>query len=308
MKSLKLLFVTRDFSQFVERNSYYLSNKLARITQLILYHEPGNIQHILSGLPEQPDFILMNEDSYPHMSGLQNLNIPYAIIMYDIHTSIEERKKFIMDNGIPHIFSHYRDKFHEWYPELSDRMKWLPIFVNTDLFKDYHLPKEIDWMMMGKIGWGYYPLRNKIYETMKNRPEFIYHPHPGYRNINEQENNDVFVGERYAKEINRAKIFLTCGLCYNYPIIKYYETLACNTLLLAPSFQELTDLGFVPGQHFIAVDENNFLEKAEYYLAHEEERIQIADAGCRFVHMHHSVNVRAHQLVSMIEEILRAGG
>ncbi|TJY44266.1 glycosyltransferase family 1 protein [Cohnella pontilimi] len=308
MKKLKILFMTRDFSRYVERNTYYLSKELEQIVDLMPWHSAGDIHEILKQLPEQPDFILMNEDVYPYMTGLRSLNVPYAIIMYDIHAYQLERKQFILDNGIPHIFSHYRDKFHEWYPELSDRMKWLPIFVNTEIFKDYQLPKEIDWLMMGIIGWGCYPLRNRMYDAMKDKPGFVYHPHPGYRNIEDQEEKQVFVGERYAQEINRAKMFLTCGLSFNYPIIKYYEVLACNTLLLAPSSQELTDLGFVPDENYIAVDENDFMEKTHYYLSEEQLRIEIAERGYRMVHERHSVKKRAGELVYMIEDLLKAGG
>jgi spore maturation protein CgeB len=155
---------------------------------------------------------------------------------------------------------------------------------------------------MGKVAF-YYPLREKIYKTMKDMPGFVYHGHPGYRNVGEEEAK-FFVGERYAKEINCAKIFLTDDSNLHYPLIKYYEVLACNTLLLAPSTRELKDLGFIPGVNFIEINRNNFLEKAQYYLEHEDERKRIAEEGFKMVHSKHTVSIRAAQLVKLIEEIL----
>jgi hypothetical protein len=136
-------------------------------------------------------------------------------------------------------------------------MHWLPHFVNIDLFKDYDLAKDINWLMMGKLAF-YYPLRVSMYKKMRNMAGFVNHPHPGYRNINDDQEQKVLVGEAYALKINRAKMFLTCDSIFHYPIIKYYEVLACKTLLLAPSSKELRDLGFIPGVNFVPVNRRNF--------------------------------------------------
>lgn len=269
------------------------------------WHTPGHIADILAQLPQVPDYVLLNdlkESRCPKISGLSGLRIPFGIIMHDLHHQVEGRKAFIEENRIDHIFSIYRDAFHAWFPEYADRMRWLPHWVNTGIFTDYGLPKDIDLMMMGRRDW-YYPLRERIYQAFKNRPGFVYHDHPGYRNVGDEEPN-VFVGESYAREINRAKIFLTESSNLKYPLIKYYEVLACNTLLLAPTCSELRDLGFVPSEHFVEIDAENFKEKAEYYLAHANERQVIAKKGYRMVHRYHSAAVRASQLVGMIEEIL----
>jgi spore maturation protein CgeB len=87
--------------------------------------------------------------------------------------------------------------------------------------------------------------------------------------------------------------------------MKYFEALACKTLLLAPTFPELEDLGFVPGEHFVAIDEQNFKEQAAFYLAHEAERERIAENGFQFIHQHHTVSVRAEKLVQQIKRIIR---
>lgn len=304
MRRLKLLFITRDFTKYVERNTHYLINELAKITNLSVWHEAGNIHNILKQMPTEPDFILLNdlkESRCPEISGLSTLNCPFGIIMHDLHYKVEKRKKFIEDNDVQHIFSIYRDPFLRKYPKYQDRLHWLPHFFNPEIFTDYGLPKAIDWLLMGEVAY-YYPLREKIVEQLSTRPEFVWHQHPGYRNINDGEK--VFVGVDYAKEINRSKIFLTCDSILHYPIIKYYEVLACNTLLLAPCPKELLDLGFIPGKHFVEINEHNFLEKAEYYLTHEEERKKIAEQGYNMVHQNHTTQIRASQLVEMIQTIL----
>ncbi|MEH7343292.1 glycosyltransferase [Bacillus sp. JJ1532] len=305
MNKLKLLFITRDFSQYVERNTFYLTNELRKLVDVIEWFKPGDIREILKSIPQQPDFILLNDlkdTRCPTITGLSTLKIPFGIIMHDLHLEIEKRKQFIEETNVKYIFSIYRDAFLNDFRKYKDRMYWLPHFVNPSIFKDYRLEKDIDYLLLGKVAW-YYPLRKRIVKTMRKIPGFVYRMHPGYRNIGVAEEK-VFVGESYAKEINRAKVFFTCDSSLHYPIIKYYEVLACNTLLLAPSLKELRDLGFIPGQHFVEINGKNFLKMARYYLEHEDERKKIAQQGYEMVHKKHTVTIRAAQLVSYIKEIL----
>lgn len=77
----------------------------------------------------------------------------------------------------------------------------------------------------------------------------------------EKMKKNVFVGQNYAKELNRSKIVLTCDSVFKYPLMKYFEITACNALLLASYSKELGDLGFIPGVNFVAIDELCFEEK-----------------------------------------------
>lgn len=307
MNKMRILFITRDFSENVERSSFYLSQELAELSHLALWHQPGNIHDILQNIPFRPDFILLNDmkkTHCPEITGLSSLTIPFGIIMHDLHHRVKRRKQFIRENRVKYIFSIYRDAFLKRYPEHAEKMIWLPHFANTHVFTDYGLPKDIDWLLMGNIRQKTYPLRYRMLQVMKNRAGFVYHRHPGYRNVKESESS-LLIGDAFAREINRAKMFLTCGLIYHYPIRKYYEVLACKTLLLAPSSRELKDLGFIPGTHFVEVTEENFVEKAEYYLSHEKERENIAQNGYQLVHTHHTTQIRAKQLMQAIRKIIQ---
>ncbi|WBW96637.1 glycosyltransferase family protein [Oceanirhabdus sp. W0125-5] len=304
MKKLKILFITKDFSKHLVKDSYYFSNALSKISDLVLWHNPGNIREILNHLKLKPDFILLNDlrpTRCPKITGLSNLTIPFGIIMHDLHYRPNDRIKFVRDNNVKYIFSIYRDEFYRRFPFYKNRMYWIPHFIEPNTFKDYGLPKTIDYLMMGAIA-NTYPLRAEMLSIMKKEPGFVYHKHPGYRNI---ENPKEFAGTTYAKEINKAKIFLTDGLIYHYPVMKYYEVLACNTLLLAPKSKELLDLGFLPGKHFVSVHRRDFLQKSRYYLAHEEERKEIAKNGFEMVHAKHSAAHRANQFIQMVEKILK---
>jgi hypothetical protein len=304
MSKLKLLLIIKDFSKWIQTERYYLQKELSTITDLVVWHEPGNIHDIIGRISFVPDFILIylyGSINTPPITGLGSLAIPYGIYVEDLH-SLKDFQKSVDKNNIKYIFNCYRDMFIKTYPQLVNKMRWLPHHVDLNVFRDFDLPKDIPMLMMGAVKNTYYPLRYKILQTLKGNPDFVYHPHPGYRDTDEKEGK--FVREKYAMEINRAKIFFTCDSIYKYPVNKYFEVLACKTLLLASDSPELYDLGFRSGDNFVAINKHDFLEKAEYYLRNDDERKRIANNGYMLVRKRHSTATRAKELTTMIIKIL----
>jgi glycosyltransferase involved in cell wall biosynthesis len=296
--------ISKDFSQWVHIERSGLQKELSLTTDLEVWHRPGNIHNILKQIRFVPDFIFIyiyGSANCPDITGLETLKIPYGIYLEDLHR-LEKFQSTVRKNNIKHIFNCYRDTFNKNYPQFQDRMIWLPHHVDLHLFKELDQSKDISMLMMGAVNQKYYPLRHKIVETLSGNPDFVYHPHPGYRNVKDDEG--LFVREKYVEEINRAKLFFTCDSIFKYPVNKYFEVLACNTLLLASDSPELRDLGFLPGENFVAINEHNFLEKAEYYLQNDQERKRISLNGYNMVRSKHSTEIRAKELVAAIESIL----
>ncbi|WP_373896199.1 glycosyltransferase [Virgibacillus natechei] len=302
-----MLFIAEDTSGQLNKNFHYLEQELTNMVNITFWRKPGHISYILKQIPSRPDFILllndMDQQMSPMIKGLAHTDIPTGLFVNDVHRFTKLRRNYINKNKISYVFPVVRDTFIKTYPEFKQKMKWFPHFVNTELNKDYGLEKNIRLLMMGAVN-DYYPLRQKILKSYAADSNFIYHSHPGYREFSKKEEHTNFIGHTYAKEINQAKIFFTCPSVLKYPVIKYFEVLACKTLLLAPTFKELEDLGFKPGVHFVPIDETNFKEKAAYYLTHDTERQKIAEQGYHFVRQRHSVKQRTKQLVKIIERIL----
>ncbi len=301
----KILFVTRDLSNRIEKSSYYLLKELRKKANVITSDLDGNIHDILKNINIRPDFILLNDrkpDYCPHIGGFIDLDIPVGAIVHELKYKPYQRRRFYQRENIQYLFTHYRDAFLSLFPEFHDRMIWFPHHVPIDIFNDYQIPRDIDVLMMGAIYPHLYPMRAKFYEILKNEPNFVYHPHPGYQEIHNWKN--IYAGETYAREINRAKIFVTCDSIEHYPVMKYFEVLACNTLLLATPSQELSDLGFIDGKTFVAVNEHNVKDKITYYLQNENERKNIAGQGFQMVQRNHSTEKRTNELLSHINKII----
>lgn len=305
MKKLKLLFMTRDDQSYTVPASYYFIQELQKITDLYVSHQSGNFGRILDSIPFEPDFIFFNdylENGSPVVTDLKNLKIPFAVGLHDLHFQKPLRKAMIEKENIQHVFTFYRDKFKQWYPEFTSRMHWLPHHAHEAVYQDYQLTKDMDILLTGSVLEDFYPLRATMQMRLKNRSDFVHSPHPGYRKIGENEKN-VFVGKNYAKELNRSKIVLTCDSVFKYPLMKYFEITACNALLLAGYSKELGDLGFIPGVNFVAIDELCFEEKIDYYLNHEEERKKIAHNGMMLTRERHTTKKRAREFLTKIESI-----
>lgn len=304
---LHILFIGEDTSRFINRNFYYLEKELARLAHLTVWRKSGNINYILNRMKAKPDFILilndMGQQLYPAIKGLWNCDIPIGLFVTDVHRLVKIRENYIVKNKIDYVFTIGREQSVQTYPQLKHKLEWFPHFIHPGIYKDYFLEKDIDLLMIGAVN-KTYPLREKIVNAYAGDPRFVYYQHPGYRDFTREEEKEKRIGVHYAKELNRTKIFFTCPSIYHYPVMKYYEALACKTLLLAPTFKELEDLGFIPDKHFVAINERNFKEKAAYYLANEKERKRITDQGYRFIQENHTVSIRAKQLMEKIESIL----
>ncbi|WP_152657818.1 glycosyltransferase [Oceanobacillus sp. CFH 90083] len=309
MTKLKILFMTRDDHAYTVPASYYFIQELRKITDLFVSHQAGDIKQILDSISFKPDFIFFNdylENGSPIITGLKNLTIPFAVGLHDLHFQTALRKAIIEKENIQHIFTFYRDKFLQWYPEFNDRMHWLPHHAHQEIYQDYQHQKDIPILLTGPVLEDFYPLRAIMQMRLKNRADFVHHLHPGYRTIHADE-KDAFVGKSYAQELNRSKIVLSCDSIFKYPLMKYFEITACNTLLLASYSKELGDLGFVPGVHFVAIDELSFEEKIDYYLHHQEERECIARNGMMLTKERHTTEKRAKEFLAEIEAILMQG-
>lgn len=304
-----LLFIAKDTSSYIDRNYSYIEGALAKHVQVTVWRKSGHLQSILKQLSVAPDFILIVDDigkkMEPIVHGLSTTLIPSALFVNDVHRFTEKRRQFLRKNQNTYVFSVTRDSCFASYPEFADRIRWLPHFVEPRIFKDYQLEKEYELLLLGAVG-AAYPFREHILKTFATDPHFMYRHHPGY--TFDYKDHGEWVGRRYAMELNKAKLFFTCPSIYGYPVKKYYEALACHTLLLAPSFKELEDLGFKPGTHFIEVGEENVAEAAAYYLHQQRERELVVRQGHSFIHQNHSTAVRTKQLIEQIEKILYMKG
>jgi hypothetical protein len=182
----------------------------------------------------KPDFVFWYKPL--DMPGYDKISVPKIISyneMWNVPWSTEEITKSKSDIIICH---HENDMKN--YDHLKDKHKLVHIHHCADrrVFKDYGLPKAYDLLLVGVVSDSIYPLRGKLKRVMSRFSRSRVLTHPGYKigDVNKQ----VI---QYAKEINRAKIVLTCSSKYKYALAKYSEVPLCKTLLMADIPDERQD-------------------------------------------------------------------
>jgi hypothetical protein len=305
MDKINILYSTVGRSKHIIRYGEFFKKELLKLPDVRIYQidADAHIRNILQFVNFKPDFIFFDDfTKNKAMYGLEQVDIPKGVLYWDIHTTQDEFRHFVWKNKIDLVFSFYRDTFHDYFPEFASKFRWLPNHVNIEKFRDYGLKKEIDFLLMGALSSRVYPLRTRIAREMAGMKGFVHHEHPGYRDFAPEEGKPV--GESFAREINRAKIFFTDDSLFKYPIAKYFEVPACNTLLMASGSKELRDLGFIDGETFVEINEDNYLKQAIYYLEHAKEREEIALRGFEMVRQRHTTAIRARQFVNYLKEFL----
>ncbi|WP_042224829.1 glycosyltransferase family protein [Oceanobacillus manasiensis] len=300
---------------------------LEKVANVHYWHVDGHISDIINKLQIQPDFIFhydiaWNHGLAPEIEGLSEVEIPKGCFVIDLHWKPEERRKYIEENKVDLIFSATKHPFLKVFPEYETKLRWLPWAINPKVMKDWKQEKTIDALLMGLVyvdennrgkhplpekipPEGRYAFRDTVFNVMREDPRFVFHPHPGHR---VKRSTNLMVDKKYAKELNRAKIFYTCGSrseIGGVAVLKFFEAPACNTLLLAEANEEIEALGFIDGVNYVACTTENIVEKTSYYLANEEERNRIARNGYKFVHSYHTNHKRANQMLAYISPLLQ---
>ncbi len=323
-QKLKILILVRQFWLDFPKHKPKIDmlRAIEEFAEVHYWHEDGNIHEILGALQWRPDFIFHYDIAWdnglaPAITGLADIDIPKACFVIDLHFSKAERMIYFEKNKIDLIFSVSKNPFLYVFPQYRNKLCWLPWSINPDVIKDWNMEKEIDYLLMGLMYYedkqrppkqittkGWYAFRESVLHTMKNVPGFVFHPHPGHK---VEYSEEMYINEKYARELNRAKIFFTCGSRNpggGFAVLKYFEALGCNTLLLAEPNQEIAELGFQDGVHYVACNTNEIYEKALYYVNNEEQRNQIARNGYDFIHQNHTNEIRAKQFVTYLTNYL----
>jgi len=307
----KILILIRPFwKKYAKHKAKFdMIKAFEEFADLSYWYEDGDIRDILGKLRVKPDFIFHYDVGYnyalaPNITGLHSIDIPKGCFIIDSHYNPAFRKNYVLTNKFDAVFSVSKENFLNSYPELQHKFKWLPWSVNTKIYRDWKQNKEYDYLLMGLINTpthGRYKFREAVLNKFNNLPNFTHIAHPGHLVSWDKE---PIVDIKYAKEINKAKIFFTCGSNLKYPILKFFEVPACKTLLIAEPNNDILELGFKDAENFIACNFTNFEEKAKYYLNNNRSREEIINNGYHFIQRNHSNQIRAHQFVNSVKDII----
>lgn len=273
------------------------------------------IKHVFP--EENPDIII----AYGHdikdsrwvfwHSGLEKINIPKAMFLCDFWSEAENKLgnyiEMIEKNRINFILSFFPQPISMWSNTcLKNRLVYMPPSFDPTIFKDWNVPKTYDvgFLAQGTVSLDYfYPERYAIHQKiLKEDIKYLWAQHPGW---GYHENGHPLVGENFSKSINSCKIFITSGGIYRNAQPKIFEALASKTLLMSdePIGHEL--IGLVDGVNYVKINTENVIDKIHYYLSHEKELNNIAEAGYKLAIERHSCNCRARDFYNAVSSKIK---
>ncbi len=130
-----------------------------------------------------------------------------------------------------------------------------------------------------------------------------------YKNLH----NRMFAGKQkkyysfdMVKSFNNYKMCIVGEEILGVPGIGFVEGMACGCAYIGIDSSMYTDVGLIPGVHYITYDgtKEDLKRVIEYYQmdAHQAELEQIAKTGCEYVRAHFNGNAVAEKLLHDLEE------
>lgn len=229
---------------------------------------------------------IKNWDSVKTKKALWFLSSPHQILIPAYHKIHADLVLKVADKlGIT--------DFSREFARLGLKTEWLPFSVDNNRFKRLDLPKIVDVSILGNLNPHVYTLRLKALVYLLQQNKYSLRTAPAY-------------GDDYVRAINQSRVFLTCSGIWKYPVMKYFEAMACGVLLFADTPLDAEELGFKANVNYVALtgEEQDLQEKLDYYLNNPTEAEKVAHAGEELARSRHTNEVRARELYRLLEAIM----
>ena len=311
---MKVLWVKDDVRRYIAKIYWSLQKGLRLEADLVTWgvnedhfkHGVRNYKQILALSGCSPDLTICDyryHQSKYRYSGLKRIRGKRAFIFGD-YWNIPSRESLsygLQQGGITDIFVFFKGAFDK-YPELCDKMHWLQPSVDREIFKEWEEPKRY---LIGFLGAGCHknkrPYQDRYRITRKLADaygdSFYTRGHPGWGHFDEEA---PLVGAGFSKAINRCKMFVTTAGDIGHCNPKYYEIAGSGSLLICTQARYMEDCGFIDGETCVVVNEDNIIQRVNYYAKHETEANEIIARAQAMIDERHTGEIRAKELVSCV--------
>jgi len=286
---------------FLVVGGFYLTEALQMLGHRVInaeaYLPPAaeelDLAAVLDRLPpaDRPDLVLVVERLGPRRLplNLENSKVPRAFYALDPHLNLYLHRKYA--SAFDLIFTTQQTSVSAFQTR-GQTVHWLPWAVNLGVIFDHALPRTFEIAFVGRVDAQLRCKRHLILEALKSRFAVrVWGDRPDNQ-VNQQEMGRIYsqsrlvVNESIQGEVN----------------LRMFEALAAGALLLTEDVGPNILGLFTPGKHLITYGSHDLVEKAAYFLDHEEERQAIAQQGRELVYARHHTLARARQFLEYLGE------
>lgn len=250
----------------------------------------GGYEDLENVIPKdlKPMLILDPEASPRLPAGIVASSIPTGCFQFDTYSGTEKRMKWSMLYDYAFVF---HPGFDQMFQQAGHpRSICLPHAVEADLF-DGPPPErsyEIGWV--GNLQGAIYSIRRKYIGLLSGK----FQMNETGRYYTPEEMAAVYRQSRIAVNISRDDYLPDANL-------RCFEIMAAGALLMTIRPSELSRLGFSEGRHYVAFEnESELIEAVKFYLSHEQERRNIAEAARALVLEKHTYDNRVETILEAL--------
>jgi len=269
-----------------------LENMKAEILpQDIPRNEAPDAQSVFRRLPQgfNPEFFLWVESGLePPPAGIETLGIPKAAYFIDSHMNLENHLR--MATLFDVVFLAQREYMESFKKHGIRHVQWLPLACDPEIHSGYVLPKSFDVAFAGSV------TDNPAHERRK----FLLKSLSSEYDVNIRR---VFLTEM-AEHFSSGKIVFNNAI-KNDLNMRVFEALCSGSMLLTDHAEGLSDF-FRDGKELVIYNDENIVERAGYYLRHDEERERIAKAGREKVLAAHTYGHRVEQIIKTMRSVSKS--
>lgn len=295
---MKILWLKRAWNP-LQIAYVFLEKAIKKINKnIVFFGENGERDGFQAYKEYSPEVVVLFCPETLGWRGLEKIKTPKVIVCSDPWSDFDLNSTLIKKGFDLALFRH--PEAIPVYQRFVD-IPCLPLLDSLDkhLFKHLSLKKKYDLFLAGNLFHPVYKFRAKMFKAYKGRENCLIRAgHP-------------FSPSEYVVKLNETKILLTAcatatlkGRMMKFGQRQPLEAMACKTAVATDSPSSLESRHLIPDVNFIEITEQNFKQKIEYYLSHEEEREEIAKKGHETFLKYHTAEIRANELLKELERLI----
>lgn len=292
------MHVAVGYRWFITAAGYHLERALRSLGHTVTYvglpcasragyDSTVPIEHIVAALPEPPDLYLWVDPAGRYFpSGIEKLPIPTACYLIDVHLGTWRQQ---VARFFDAVFVAQKDYLGAYRRAVGhDQVYWLPLAAAPDVHRQLDLARVYDVGFVGNIALAHRGTpRARRLKLIADR----FHTNDLYRFHTPEEVGQVYSQSRIVFNISIAGDVT----------MRVFEGTASGSLVLTDSVDNgLNELFEIGREIVVYKDDAELLDKIAYYLAHEDERSEIARAGHRRTQAQHTYAHRAQCVLDTV--------
>jgi hypothetical protein len=250
------------------------------------YDQSVSLPAILAALPQPVELFLWIDPAGGYFPiGLEDCPVPTACYLIDVHLGHWREQAARFFDAVFVAQYDYLDRFKQAVGHAQ--IYWLPLAAAPDAHRQLDRPRTLDVGFVGNLALAHQTTararRLRLIAPRFKTNDF-------YRQYTPAEVGGIY---------SQAKIVFNTSIAGDVTM-RIFEGTACGALMLTDSTANGLEQLFEVGQEIIVYqDDHDLLDKIAYYLAHDDERQGIAQAGQRRTLQEHLYTHRIRQILEV---------